>query len=288
MVFWVVLTVAIFFAVVNFQSGKCDVRGCLRLGMLIFFVRFLVCLVEASHAADALFEFTLIDFAVGRALAGGVGFGILYAAIEPTIREHLPHTIVSWSRLLAGDLLDSMVARDALMGSVCSIYFCFVVMLCFTLDPSLVPDGTIPIETRQLLSHLPGAITWAFIGSLFFLTIVMLATLATRRLWGGCVLFALVILVLNYFGNEGMGLKVANTLAIFLGLLLLVRWGMVAHIGFGITSYWIAKSAVDPSLTAWYAQTGLLVLLLVGVWLVFLGWRASSVSSPQGQRLRVQ
>ena len=41
---------------------------------------------------------------------------MLYLAIEPWIRRNWPQAIVSWSRLISGQLRDAVVGRDILFG----------------------------------------------------------------------------------------------------------------------------------------------------------------------------
>src|SRR6266436_3295880 len=43
---------------------------------------------------------------------------LLYVALEPFIRRRWPQRIISWSRLLAGNFRDPLVARDIVLGAV--------------------------------------------------------------------------------------------------------------------------------------------------------------------------
>src|SRR3979411_3038913 len=43
---------------------------------------------------------------------------MLYLALEPYVRRRDPHTLISWSRLLAGQWRDPLVGRDLLIGAV--------------------------------------------------------------------------------------------------------------------------------------------------------------------------
>src|SRR6202034_3370834 len=42
----------------------------------------------------------------------------VYLALEPYVRRHWPHSIISWSRLINGQLRDPAVGRDVLFGVV--------------------------------------------------------------------------------------------------------------------------------------------------------------------------
>jgi len=63
----------------------------------------------------------------GLSLLGGGLLWILYIALEPFVRRRWPQMLVSWTRLLAENLRDPLVARDALIG-------CALGSLVFSLD----------------------------------------------------------------------------------------------------------------------------------------------------------
>ena len=43
---------------------------------------------------------------------------VVYMALEPFVRRRWPGRIISWTRLLAGDVRDPMVCRDLLIGAL--------------------------------------------------------------------------------------------------------------------------------------------------------------------------
>ena len=61
---------------------------------------------------------------------------MLYLAIEPWIRRRWPHAIISWSRLISGQLRDPLVGRDILLG----VTFGAVWILIFEFPIFLSPD----------------------------------------------------------------------------------------------------------------------------------------------------
>lgn len=54
------------------------------------------------------------EIAVPLRIEAGVLGALPYLALEPYLRRFLPHTMISWSRLLRGEFRDSRVARDVL------------------------------------------------------------------------------------------------------------------------------------------------------------------------------
>ncbi len=102
----------------NVRSGRGDVRGALRVAAAIFGIRLTAWLLLARHAADFDQEWTLVVLAVLGALGEATMVGLFYAALEPYVRRFWPHTLISWSRLLAGRISDPLVGRDLLLGAV--------------------------------------------------------------------------------------------------------------------------------------------------------------------------
>ena len=54
----------------------------------------------------------------GECLLNAAILWLLYLALEPYVRRYWPHTIISWTRLLAGSFQDPQVGRDTLYGAV--------------------------------------------------------------------------------------------------------------------------------------------------------------------------
>ena len=70
-----------------------------------------------SHSSARFPEmFGLMMLAIAAALLIGGVVWTLYMAIEPWIRRRWPHAIISWSRLISGQVRDPLVGRDVLIG----------------------------------------------------------------------------------------------------------------------------------------------------------------------------
>jgi hypothetical protein len=70
---------------------------------------------------------------------------LLYVALEPFVRRVSPERLVSWTRLLAGDVRDPMVARDVLVGVAIAFASLGLALLPMTLvaRPPLLPSRRI-------------------------------------------------------------------------------------------------------------------------------------------------
>jgi hypothetical protein len=99
---------------VNLRRG--DRRGAFRIGLLLFVAHFSGWLARASHVAD-ITEASLVFAAIPLAGFFAFGFWTIYLAFEPYVRRRWPHTLVSWTRLIAGKLTDPVVASHLLTGA---------------------------------------------------------------------------------------------------------------------------------------------------------------------------
>ncbi len=95
---------------------KSDPQGALRLGLLIFALQMLVWLFSA-HFVPSLGTFGLFVLASSGSVFLAAVFYIVYLAIEPFVRRHWPHAIISWSRLMTGRIRDALVAATFSMAS---------------------------------------------------------------------------------------------------------------------------------------------------------------------------
>ncbi len=111
----VMLAGAVWLARRNYRNEKSDPQGALRLGVLIFILQMLVWIFN-SHFVPSLGLFELFVLAASGAAFLSAVFYIVYLAIEPYVRRHWPHAIISWSRLMAGRIKDPLVGRDLLYG----------------------------------------------------------------------------------------------------------------------------------------------------------------------------
>src|SRR5260370_27736605 len=122
---WVVILCLIFFAILvggvliarhNLRLGRVDGRGAFRLGSFIFVVFLMMWALRAHHVAS-LDEIDLFIIALSWGLLAAALVALLYLALEPYVRRKEPQTLISWSRLLAGEVHDPLLWSDVLGGS---------------------------------------------------------------------------------------------------------------------------------------------------------------------------
>ena len=100
----------------NYRRGRGDREGSFHLAvvMFVFEMGLFLCRSHFGVMSDALF-LSIIAISTGLFIAGVMW--VLYLAIEPWVRRHWPKTIISWSRLLSGQVRDPLVGRDILLGA---------------------------------------------------------------------------------------------------------------------------------------------------------------------------
>jgi len=113
-----VLAVAAMVARHNLRKGRGDRRGAFRISTVMFAGSMLTWVTGSTHFADVNVEIGRFFTAIGAALFGAGLLWLLYLALEPYVRKFWPSTLVSWSRLLAGQLRDPRVGRDILIGTL--------------------------------------------------------------------------------------------------------------------------------------------------------------------------
>lgn len=102
----------------NLKAGRGDLRGGLKLTILLFAAVLLSQLIIADHIPTIWDELSIIYEAISYAVIYSIFIGILYIALEPFVRRWWSEMLISWSRIMAGDFRDPMVGRDVLIGGL--------------------------------------------------------------------------------------------------------------------------------------------------------------------------
>lgn len=106
-----------FLAARNFRLGRGDRRGATRIAFATLILSAATWALSAHWIPDA----TLIDILIRNAeqwLSSALLIWVLYIALEPAVRSRWPHSIVSWSRVLAGRWNDPLVGSHVLYGAL--------------------------------------------------------------------------------------------------------------------------------------------------------------------------
>ncbi|MDP9190792.1 MAG: serine/threonine protein kinase [Acidobacteriota bacterium] len=258
----------------NVRLGRGDRRGALRLMIFIFVTR-LIDWIFVTHHVGAMEEVQIFIAALQSALYWAALLGLLYLALEPFVRRRWPELLISWSRLLAGDVRDPLVGRDVLIGGVAGVAVILAGLLSVILKPLLgLPEGLTmhsPLLYNRGLAGVAGYVTLLMneiAGSLLFslviLSMVLFLAMITRKsrvAFGVSWLVLYVVLTLN---SDRTAIDYATGLLLPTILIVtLARYGLLALISLFFFMHLWTFYPITTELTAWYATSYVLQLALL-------------------------
>ena len=117
----------------------------MRLAVFTFSLQGAMWILGGHHAKGAPEGWLLIE-AFCNAAGMGLGFWILYMALEPFARRRWPEMLISWTRAISGSWRDPLVGRDILIGAAAGT----------ATEPSPGPDpGSASDEARHPRADAP-------------------------------------------------------------------------------------------------------------------------------------
>jgi serine/threonine-protein kinase len=194
----IVTSVAVVLAVRNVRARRGDRQGALRMAATVFVVaaagRFF--LTAARAGAFAAVSDTVDIF--GNATTAAFYMLVAYLAAEPYVRRRWPELLISWARLVSGQVRDPLVARHVLIGILAG--FCHA-MLSATARPIAAAIDGGSAEFKELtIGNL-----WEAVGAVF--------TSASRAIVSGALdiaLLAIFLIVLRRRPLAGAAMFLVN------------------------------------------------------------------------------
>jgi hypothetical protein len=255
----------------NVRLDRADRKGALRLGLTIATLTWLSWLVTEHHI-PTIWEMMLVLMGLGVALVLGLANATIYLALEPEVRRRWPGILVSWSRLVSGDVWNPLVARDVLIACVVTVVIGLIAKSGTILGQHLT--GVLPwidspprpfMGARYLVSSFSGAVGFAVNVGLFQLFLFFVVRLAVRREWATVLACAVIIGVpfaLSNFGADPVRLPFA--LLYQAGtFLMLARVGLLASIASVFVEALLTEFPVTWPPTAWHSPIGFIGLAAV-------------------------
>jgi serine/threonine-protein kinase len=275
----------------NLRMGRGDRRGAARLGWTIFVVNVIAWLVGATHSSNLTTDVNRFYAAAGLALWFGALTWILYVALEPYVRRFWPSTLVSWSRLMAGDWRDPKVGRDVLVA--CAVALGMTVF--FWSYPLLLARlGYEPGPPRLgRLSDLNGLRTVVeSLGSMVFNTAfnglwclfgLVVIKLIVRRVWATilvAVLFFTFTAARDMFDAGPFVLNLVISAVIISSIVfVMLRLGLLATLTFFFVNFCIGNAVLTLDPEKWFFPVSAFMLALT-VALAAYGYYASRGGEP--------
>ena len=263
------LCVAGFIARRNLRLGRGDARGALRLARYVFGVGLLGWLVSADHVFD-FGEVGLVIHGLGTLLVLAAITWLFYLAIEPYVRRHWPHTLISWTRLLTGGWRDPRVGRDVLIGMGAGTAMAVMIDLFQLLPDALNGPPTAPrpygldvlLGAREILADLLFAQSNSALVALGLLLLLMVARQVLRR---EALAIAAALLVLCLPESLAIPLPLwlvlpLDMLIVLVPTIVLVRCGLLSS----IVTFYVANRLIVYPLTSDLAGPSAVPTLFLG------------------------
>jgi hypothetical protein len=114
--FFVLIGAALIVSRLNLREGRGDRRGAFRLVAVALVGQMITWVFNDPHGMEPQVELNRFFLAVGEALFAGALLCVMYLALEPLVRRYWPDSLLGWTRLLHGEILDARVGRDVLIG----------------------------------------------------------------------------------------------------------------------------------------------------------------------------
>jgi serine/threonine-protein kinase len=266
------LLAAAFMAFRNITSGRADRNGAQRLAFFFGATGVLSWALHAHHVADFLSEFFLFTRALGEVLYPSIMVWAFYLALEPYVRRIWPETLISWSRLLSGRVLDPLIGRHVVFGSVAGVACVLLYQLERTLPPVLGLPNPLPLLFRRVellsISPLSTVLTYIhnsmYVALFLLLLLVILRTGLRKRLLAGIV-FVILVTCANTALVPGAYVSWAiDALISIIYMVLLIRFGLVSLVTALLFYLTFTNIPLTPNLSIWYADISLYAVAATG------------------------
>jgi serine/threonine-protein kinase len=279
----------------NLRLGRGDRGGAKLLAITIVCLSMLSGTLRAHHVPIALAELEWLLFTAGWSLLWGGFNWLMYISLEPHLRRVWPRTLISWTRLLSGQLRDPLVGRDMLIGMFAGVAVMTMLIVRFRLSGRAAPSDTL-IRALESLSSTPNFVNIVFpyhmasalqlaLGGAFLL---LLTRLIVRKTWLALVLALVVAIPFVPGGVAPFGWELVLMLAPpLLIATVFLRVGLLATFALLLMDTLI-RAPLTLDRDAWYFGNSLVVLLVFTAlatysFLVSLGGHpafGSAVSAP--------
>jgi hypothetical protein len=208
----------------------------------------------------------------------------LYLALEPAVRAHWPHSIVTWNRVLAGRWKDAQVGSDILIGAAVGtgMWTLFELMQTFADSDHVLHQG---LSLWQLLSTRAWIGSYASVmdeslklGLIAFFGIFGLRQLLKKD-WLAALAAALLFTLMNGdIGSQatwrGLLVAIAIYSSLYSGLLfVLLRVGLVSTISAVFFLNCVNHICLGSDWKAWWAPSGFATIFLLIAMAIYAFWR---------------
>jgi hypothetical protein len=212
------------------------------------------------------------------ALCTAVFYGVImwtvYLAFEPYVRRHWPRTLISWSRLLAGEWRDPIIGRDVLVGAALGVAWVLTGRMVDLIGGGLHEPWPTWTDESLLLGTRDAIGAWLKRGphhvrdGLLFFSLLFLLRLVLRERLGAAVFVLLLTAPLALQGDMFWLGVLAGLIIYGLAAFVVIRYGLLA-----LTVGFCVSGLIGPPLSlhtgAWYFGN---IIFLFGSGIAIAGW----------------
>ena len=246
---------------------------------------------------DVSIEVNRFFTAVGVALLSAGMLWLLYLALEPYVRKFWPMTLVTWSRLLAGNFVDPQVGRDVLLGTLFGVAIVLIPRLNVPIR-GLIGLPTLPPQVpnlpelegmRPVIAILAQLVFNSLFNSLWIVFALVVINLIVRRVWITALIMTLFLMITSAGSiAEEPPIWYSTIVALLIVSLMVVvlfRFGLLAAATLFFVDFALATSVPTLDASKWFFPPSAGVLIFVAA-LAAYGFYASRGGEPLlGKRL---
>jgi serine/threonine-protein kinase len=264
----IALAGAVWLAGRNFRTGRGDTRGALRLAVYALIFQSTSEIVRLHHVPTVA-ELVHITYQLSIGLCVAAGTWVLYIALEPYLRRRWPQSLISWTRLLAGDARDPLVAGHILAGIALGVGFTLVLDLSNLVAWQSFGRMSLGGYTTRVLdpAGLAGWLLWNMIGPIFLALITFfiffLLRLVLRNTWAAAAVCVVLDGLANLSAPDPFLSAVLGMMLISSGLWVMIRFGILPLALLILLELVGLQAPLTSDLSAWYASKGLIVVALI-------------------------
>ncbi len=282
-----ILIGGVFLARRNLRLGRGDRRGAFRLAVFVLVAELLAWAFSAHHL-PARYEFRLFVMGASFALFFAGIVWLLYIGLEPYVRRRWPSSIISWSRVLAGQFRDPLVGRGILTGVTLGVGVTLWLTLQLFVEGWFGKVPPVPYQTsltsllgaRGTLNDLlgKGVFYLAFALAVFF--VFFLLRLLLRKDWLAGAAFVLIFVAAAALPGSYPLIDVVFYAGAYGSLIFISkRFGLFPLVTLFITDVSLGDCVLTTHLSAWYAEPMFVAIFFV-LGLAIYGFRVSLAGRP--------
>ncbi len=293
--FFVLLMSALVVSRKNVKAGRGNHRGALRLVAIAAVGQLITWMLNDPHGGDPQIELDRFFQTVGEALFAGGLLYVMYLALEPAVRRYWPDSLLGWTRLVHGQVVDARVGRDVLVGLAGGAVIVVLFGIRWPLQAALGHDGPAVEMGNPRVFEGPGYLLGLF-SSLFafqatfnamwcVFAIVGLKRLL-KRMWlvaiTASLFFTLVAASGIYTDQPGFfWLHFATAITVVSVIIVVaIRFGLLAAVATFLVTLWTTNIPWTTATDRWdFPLTALAFGLLAAV-AVFGAWAARTAVAP--------